>query len=137
NIEQLSLFNQNMSIGVMNVSSAAQVIANVYGDTDAGSAADMTAVNFAFAKGPAPDSVPQYVLDNVQTWDAFTADNPGVAERLGPDVNPIGGEPEIVDANTTRYRVEIPQQGGPPIVMVTEQHRWSTYSGGPSGVTTT
>ena len=73
NIEQLGKFNSNISIGVMNVASAAQVVANVFGDTDAGSAADLEqAIDFAFGnKKAAPDNVPQYILDQLQTWNEF------------------------------------------------------------------
>jgi hypothetical protein len=136
NIEQLSRFNQRISMGTNNVASAAQVVANVYGDTDAGSAATLNAVDFAFGnRAAAPDSVPQYVLDNVQTWNEFRAENPGVAASMGGGT-PVGGEP-VRDGNKLTTTVQIPQPGGKPITMVTVQETWSTYPGGPTGTTTT
>lgn len=136
NIEQLGQFNQRISMGVNNVASAAQVVANVYGDTDAGSAATLGAVDFAFGnRAAAPDSVPQYVLDNVKTWNEFRAENPGVAAAMGGAV-PVGGVP-VRDGNKLTTTVQIPQPGGKTITMVTVQEEWSSYPGGPSGVTTT
>jgi hypothetical protein len=136
NISQLMDFNKNISIGVMNVAYAAQTVANVFGDTDAGSAANLQAIDFAFGnRKAAPDSVPQYVLDNVPTWEEFQKDHPEVAAQMGPGVTPIGGVP-VTNGDTTTTKVVIPQAGGPPIVMETTQRVWTTPAGY-SGVVTT
>lgn len=135
NMQMLSEFNQKISIGVMNVASAAQTVHNVYGNTDAESAATINAVNFAFGdKAAAPDSVPQYVLDEMPTWNEFQAQNPGVAASMGPGVVPTGERVTVGDTTTTTVR--IPQAGGPPIEMVTTQRQWSVPVG-QSGVVTT
>lgn len=75
----------NLATAVMNVGSAAQVVADCYHSTDDLSAVDLSAVDYAFARpgAPAPADLPSGLG---QTWlDQMKSQLPGQPDQSAPD----------------------------------------------------
>jgi hypothetical protein len=129
NAYQFQSFVFNMALGVRNVASAAQAVANSYGNTDDTSAANMSAIDFAFGdKNAVPPGFPAWALEHIPTWAQMNARNPQVApaeippEGLGPDAVTVTSQ-----GGATVTTVRLPGGG----TMVT------TETVGAGGVTTT
>jgi len=133
NAYQLQAFVFNMALGIRNVASAAQAVANSYSNTDDTSAASLGSIFFAFGdKSQAPSGFPSWVLDKIPTWNDVMRENPPVPPA---EVPKEGLDPGAVDVqtngNVTTTTVHLPGGG----TMVTKEEHWSGY--GSVGTTTT
>ena len=134
NAGQLEIFNGTISIGIRNVASAAQTVANAYHNTDLNEAANMNAILFAFGERETPPpGIPKWVADQLPTWNDFKKDNPGAGVVIPENGIPPENIKRETSGNTTTLTITLPQ-GGTVVVTTTT---WSTYPGGPSGQTET
>jgi YD repeat-containing protein len=130
-------FVRDITTGMLNVAMAAQTVANVYTETDATSAANLQAINFAFGdKNSAPAGIPKQFLKDLKTWNDLQRENPnaGAAEAIAASGDPANDTKTETKGDTTTTTVTLP--GGGTVVTVTKA--WSTsIPGGPSGQTVT
>jgi hypothetical protein len=135
NAYQFQAFVFNMALGIRNVASAAQAVANSYANTDDTSAASLGAINFAFGdKSQAPSGFPSWALDQLPTWAEVSARNPPVPPAEPPEE---GLEPGTVtvatEGGTTTTTVRLPGGG----TMVTTEESWGAFGFGGSTTTVT
>jgi hypothetical protein len=129
-------FVRDISQGMLNVAMAAQTVANVYTETDATSAANLQAINFAFGdKDSAPAGIPKQFLKELKTWEVARQENAnaGAAAALAAVDDPRNHTSSVTVGDTTTTTVTIPGMG----TVVTVTKVWTTYPGGPSGQTVT
>jgi hypothetical protein len=133
NAYQFQSFVFNMALGIRNVASAAQAVANSYGNTDDTSAASLGAINFAFGdKSQAPSGFPSWALEQLPTWAEVSARNPPVPPADVPTEGlPPGAVSVTTQGGTTTTTVQLPGGG----TMVTTEESWGAFGFG--GTTTT
>jgi hypothetical protein len=153
NAGELDKFYRGVQTGVLNVASAAQVVANVYAETDATNAATLEAVLFAFGdKSKAPDSVPQELLNQLKTYEQAMAEQaasapPSEAPANATDTSTPGTTITTLPGGHTLKTVVtsyVPYQGGPTIITKTVYYDGrvqtvtsTTMGGGPTTTRTT
>jgi hypothetical protein len=133
NAGQLEVFLGKIQMGIRNVASASQAVANSYSSTDQTSAANMNAIDFAFGdKSKAPPGFPPMFLKEIPTWNQFLEANPGAG--FVPQENGVPPGAEVTtspDGRTTTVTVTLPNGS----VMKTVTENWGYY--GATGTTRT
>jgi hypothetical protein len=133
NAGELEVFFGKVQMGIRNVASAAQAVANSYADSDQTSAASMNAIDFAFGdKSKAPPGFPPMLLDQIPTWKTFLDAHPGAGAVPQQNGAPPGADvTRSADGRTTTIAVTLPDGS----VMKTVTENWGYY--GATGTTQT